>query len=46
MRIEEDVANVVVTRTVHNWYETGDPEALTTYYVFGAGQVTRTKVAE
>ena len=43
MRIEEDVANFVITRTVHNWYDTGSTEALNTYHVFGSGQVTRTK---
>ena len=46
MRIEEEVADFVITRTVHNWYDTGAQEALNTYYVFGAGQVTRTKIAE
>lgn len=46
MRIDEEVADFVITRTVHNWYDTGAQEALNTYYVFGAGQVTRTKIAE
>ena len=46
MRIEEEVADFVITRTVHNWYDTGDPNVPNTYYVFGVGQVTRTKGAE
>lgn len=46
MRIDEEVANFVITRTVHNWYDTGDQEILNTYYVFGAGQVTRVKDIE
>ena len=46
MRIEEEVADFVITRTVHNWYDSGAEEAPTTFYVFGAGQVTRTMDAE
>lgn len=46
MRVEEEVANFVVTRTVHNWHDTGAEEAPNTYHVFGAGQVTRIKGPE
>ena len=43
MRVEEDVADFVVTRTVHNWLVIDGMDVPVTYYVFGAGQVTRTE---
>ena len=43
MRIEEEVADFVITRTVHNWYEVKGKDAPTTYHVFGAGQLIRTE---
>ncbi len=46
MRVEEEVAKFVITRTVHNWYDTGAEEFLNTYHVFGAGRVTRLKGSE
>lgn len=42
-RIEEDTANFVVTLTVHNWHIIGEDNAPVTYYVVGAGQVTKTE---
>lgn len=46
MRIEEEEADFVITRTVHNWYDTGAPDIPTTYHVFGAGKVSRVKDVE
>lgn len=46
MRIEEEVANFTITSTVHRWYEIEDGDVPTTYYFFGAGQVSRTATSE
>jgi len=40
-RISEEVAEIVVTRTVHNWHVPDGEQGPVTYHVFGAGQVTR-----
>ncbi len=46
MRVEEEVANFVITRTVHNWYDVAGEDAPTTYHVFGSGEVTRAENSE
>jgi hypothetical protein len=43
IRIEEEVAEITLTRTVHNWYVIKGSGGPKTYYVFGAGQVARTE---
>ena len=40
-RISEEVADIVVTRTVHTWHVPDGEQGPVTYHVFGAGQVTR-----
>lgn len=40
-RTKENVGALTVTRTVHNWYGSGNSEVRNYYYMFGAGELKK-----